>query len=101
MSSNHVQVLSKLEDAKDTVQYSNPAGADPALSPGSLWETPGVVLKAIWWSHGRKRKSKTRIDGSLLCYRLLPRSPKGYKSSLVDSCKSSSVLLVSPLVLIL
>ena len=25
-------------------------------------------------------------------------SPKGYKSSLVDSCKSSSVLLVSPLV---
>ena len=31
---------------------------------------------------------------------LLPTfaSPKGYKSSLVDSCKSSSVLLVSPLV---
>ena len=25
-------------------------------------------------------------------------SPKGYKSSPVDSCKSSSVLLVSPLV---
>ena len=31
---------------------------------------------------------------------LLPTfaSPKGYKSSLVDSCKSSSVLSVSPLV---
>ena len=32
------------------------------------------------------------------CYATTFASPKGYKSSLVDSCKSSSVLLVSPLV---
>ena len=33
----------------------------------------------------------------LLCYRLLPLQ-KTTKAALVDSCKSSSVLLVSPLV---
>ena len=32
------------------------------------------------------------------CYATDFASPKGYKISLVDSCKSSSVLLVSPLV---
>ena len=32
------------------------------------------------------------------CYAPTFASPKGYKSSPVDSCKSSSVLLVSPVV---
>ena len=44
-----------------------------------------------------ERKSKTQIDEPLLCYRLLPLQ-KATKAALVDSCKSGSVLLVSPLV---
>ena len=63
-------------------------------------ETPGVVLKDGQLQCGGAMEERESPRPGLTDHCMLPTfaSPKGYKSSLVDSCNSSSVLLVSPLV---
>ena len=59
-----------------------------------------MVLKDGQLQSGGGMEERESPRPRLMDHCMLPTfaSPKGYKSSLVDSCKSSSVLLVSPLV---